>query len=109
MAARHSERVISTRSVPVPKMPSRPKKPENLPARDGHPGRAAALIAGALFVLTLAVFWTVADNDFVNYDDPDYVTSNPHVQEGFTWPNIKWAFSTGPGHASNWHPVTWLS
>jgi tetratricopeptide (TPR) repeat protein len=29
------------------------------------------------------------------------------VQKGLTWTGIKWAFTTG--HASNWHPLTWLS
>src|SRR5689334_23016337 len=67
------------------------------------------LITGALILLAFAVFWPAAHNEFVNYDDPDYVTSNPHVQGGFTTENLKWAFSTGPDHASNWHPLTWLS
>jgi tetratricopeptide (TPR) repeat protein len=44
---------------------------------------------------------------FVNYDDQDYVTENSVVQKGLTWTGIKWAFTTG--HASNWHPLTWLS
>jgi len=55
----------------------------------------------------LLVFWTVSRNDFVNYDDSDYVTANPHVQSGLKWENVRWAFTTG--HASNWHPLTWLS
>jgi len=25
---------------------------------------------------------------FVNYDDEDYVTRNPHVQSGLTWQGI---------------------
>src|SRR5437867_1142483 len=57
-----------------------------------------------------AVLWTflpAIDNDFVGYDDPDYVTSNPHVQQGLTWPGIKWAFQSSA--AGNWHPLTWLS
>jgi tetratricopeptide (TPR) repeat protein len=49
----------------------------------------------------------VARNDFVNYDDSDYVTANRHVQGGFTWENVRWAFTSG--HASNWHPLTWYS
>src|ERR1051326_1563188 len=73
------------------------------------PRLIVALTAGMFVVVTLGVFWSAGQNDFVNYDDPDYVTSNPHVQGGFTWENVKWVFSTGPGHASNWHPVTWLS
>jgi len=43
----------------------------------------------------------------LNYDDIDYVTANPHVQSGLKWANVVWAFDGG--HASNWHPLTWLS
>src|SRR5215831_12926455 len=44
---------------------------------------------------------------FTNYDDPEYVTLNKHVQKGLTWPGVAWAFSTA--EAANWHPLTWLS
>src|SRR4051812_19874185 len=69
--------------------------------------RSRALICLALAIATLAVFSPVMWNDFVNYDDPDYVTANPHVQSGLKWANVAWAFKTG--HASNWHPLTWVS
>ena len=68
----------------------------------GWPG--ICLLLGAV---TLAVYWPVIHCDFLNYDDPDYFTANPHVQTGLTSANIVWAFTTG--HASNWHPLTWLS
>jgi Flp pilus assembly protein TadD len=60
-----------------------------------------------LAAATLAVYWPVVHCDFLNYDDPDYFTSNPHVLTGLTPGNVVWAFMTG--HASNWHPLTWLS
>lgn len=60
-----------------------------------------------LALITFALFWPVHDADFVNYDDADYVTANAHVQGGLTWANTIWAFTSG--HASNWHPLTWLS
>ena len=60
-----------------------------------------------LIVVTLAVYWPVIHCDFLNYDDPAYFTSNTHVLTGLTPGNAVWAFTTG--HASNWHPVTWLS
>jgi hypothetical protein len=41
------------------------------------------------------------------YDDQDYVTKNVTVQSGLTWDSFKWAFIST--HASNWHPLTWLS
>jgi tetratricopeptide (TPR) repeat protein len=65
--------------------------------------RAALLLA----VITLLAYLPALQNNFVNYDDPDYVTENPVVQNGLTLAGIKWAF-TG-WHAANWHPLTWLS
>lgn len=65
------------------------------------------LVCGGLVAATLATYWSALRNDFINYDDPDYVTANHVVQEGVTWKGIEWAFTTG--HASNWHPLTWLS
>jgi tetratricopeptide (TPR) repeat protein len=60
-----------------------------------------------LALITLLVYLPVAHDDFLVYDDHDYVTENSVVQNGLTWAGIKWAFTTG--HASNWHPITWLS
>ncbi|MEI9959766.1 MAG: tetratricopeptide repeat protein [Limisphaerales bacterium] len=65
------------------------------------------IIALSLALITLLVYLPVASHDFINYDDNDYVTDNPNVQKGLTWAGVKWAFTTG--HASNWHPLTWLS
>jgi Flp pilus assembly protein TadD len=60
-----------------------------------------------LTVLTTAVYYPVRSYPFINYDDPDYVSANPHVLEGLTWESVEWAFTTG--YSANWHPVTWLS
>lgn len=61
-----------------------------------------------LLVLALLVVYARAVSfDFVNFDDDVYVTQNPHVLGGLTAPNVAWAFTTD--HASNWHPLTWLS
>ena len=65
------------------------------------------LICGVLALLTAAVYWQTLRFDFVNYDDGDYVTGNTAIQSGLTAESVKWAFTTG--HASNWHPLTWLS
>ena len=56
-----------------------------------------------LTAVTPAVFWPVRLNDFVNYDDPSYVTDNTHVQHGLTWQGVVSAFRTG--HSANWHPL----
>ncbi len=65
------------------------------------------LIGLLLVLITLLVYLPASRDGFVNYDDQDYVTENSVVQKGLTWTGIKWAFTTG--HASNWHPITWLS
>jgi tetratricopeptide (TPR) repeat protein len=44
---------------------------------------------------------------FTSYDDPTYVTSNPHIADGLTLRSLQWAL--GSGYAGNWHPVTWIS
>jgi protein O-mannosyl-transferase len=65
------------------------------------------LINAALAASTLLVYWQVHSFDFVSFDDSSYVYRNPHVISGLTMNNVVWAFSSG--HASNWHPLTWLS
>src|SRR5271170_6870547 len=65
------------------------------------------LIALLLALTTLVGFLPAGGHEFVNYDDSDYVTDNPFVKGGLNWTDLKWAFTTG--HASNWHPLTWIS
>ncbi len=79
------------------------------PAKSARTGivDSAAFLSLALAAATVLVFLPVVRFGFVNYDDGDYVDGNAHVQSGLLWTNIVWAFTTG--HASNWHPLTWLS
>jgi Flp pilus assembly protein TadD len=65
------------------------------------------IVCVLLALVTLLVYLPVRHYAFVDYDDPVYVTDNPIVQAGLTWSGFQWAFTTG--HASNWHPLTWLS
>ncbi|MEE8432845.1 MAG: hypothetical protein V3S16_16470, partial [Candidatus Desulfatibia sp.] len=64
------------------------------------------LVCLFLVMATLAVYWQVQNYGFV-FDDIQYITENHHVQKNFTLDSIIWAFTTI--HASNWHPLTWLS
>ncbi len=68
---------------------------------------AALLACAVLFAVTLALYWPVRHFDFINYDDPTYVSQNRHVKTGLSWAGIEWAFTSG--EESNWHPLTWLS
>jgi len=65
------------------------------------------VVVSVIAAATLGVYWQVRGHKFVSFDDPKYVTENAYVQNGLTFEGVKWAFTTK--HASNWHPVTWLS
>jgi len=64
-------------------------------------------LAALLAVVTFALFSRILGNGWVNYDDPVYVTHNPHVIAGLGWDGFRWALTSG--EATNWHPLTWLS
>jgi Flp pilus assembly protein TadD len=76
-------------------------------ARRPPSSRSAPVAAALLVGLTFALFFPLADNGFVNYDDPVYVTANPLVQRGLTADGLRWAFTAL--RSGNWHPLTWLS
>ncbi len=59
-----------------------------------------------LIVATIAAYWQIAGNGFINFDDPEYLYANPHVLKGLTPENLVWALSATD--YSNWHPLTWL-
>jgi len=65
------------------------------------------LICVLLAGITYAAFASVASHVFIAFDDQDYIVGNLSIQQGFSWPAIKWAFTTF--HSGNWHPLTWLS
>jgi tetratricopeptide (TPR) repeat protein len=60
-----------------------------------------------LALITLLVYLPATSYQFINFDDPEYVSQNIVVQNGLTWAGVKWSFMGA--HASNWHPLTWLS
>jgi tetratricopeptide (TPR) repeat protein len=64
------------------------------------------LICLGLGLVTLALYLPALHHGFLDYDDQQYVTDNPRVQAGLTWKGLVWAFGF---HASNWHPLAWLS
>jgi Tfp pilus assembly protein PilF len=61
----------------------------------------------ALAVFTMLLYLPVVGHPFINYDDPDYVTENHHVQQGLSAGTIAWALTATD--AANWHPLTWMS
>ena len=67
----------------------------------------AAVLCLALIALTWGIFGKTTGYEFVDYDDPSYVTEEPNVTGGLTTRGVIWAF-TG-SHSGNWHPVTTLT
>src|SRR5271165_2922733 len=72
---------------------------------DPHRWTLAACIL--LAVTTLLLYSPVARHPFTNFDDPDYVTQNPHVQTGLSRQTMAWAWTTT--EQANWHPLAWIS
>ena len=66
-----------------------------------------AVICLLLALVTLVVYWPITRHGFTNFDDDGYITGNPHVKSGLTWPGIVWSFKTT--ETANWHPLTWIS
>jgi len=73
-----------------------------------QPRFPAWLMAVMLMLVTIALYCPATGHDFVNYDDPDFVTANPHVQGGLNWEGVKWAFYNTE-QAAYWAPLMWLS
>jgi len=65
------------------------------------------LASALLFLCTLTLYYPALQEGFVNYDDPAYVTSNFHVQQGLNARSLAWAFTSTA--EANWHPLTWIS
>jgi len=69
--------------------------------------KTRGLICLALIFVTLATYWRVIHNDFINIDDGFYVQHNPWVNHGLSFAGIAWAFTHF--YSDNWHPITWIS
>ena len=69
------------------------------------PARIGILVF--LASISLFVYAQTASHPFVSFDDGLYVTENPVVKRGLTAEGAAWAFTTT--HASNWHPLAWIS
>lgn len=66
-------------------------------------------LSALLFVGVFLVYGRVYWHDFINYDDPAYITENVIVQKGLTKEGLAWAFGRMHGEHTYWHPLTWVS
>ncbi len=60
-----------------------------------------------LACVTLGLYWPAINYGFIDFDDPVYVTQNPHVRAGLNWETWTWAWTSL--EEANWHPGAWIS
>ncbi len=70
-------------------------------------GMRATAAAIGLACLLWFVYAPVTGHEFVEFDDPLYVTENPNVARGLDAEAMVWAWSNDVAFV--WHPLTWLS
>ncbi len=63
-------------------------------------------IAAAAAIITFIAYLPALQNGFVNWDDPVYVSENPHVRS-FSSAFLRWAFFDF--YDANWIPLSWIS
>ncbi|MDP9361584.1 MAG: tetratricopeptide repeat protein [Acidobacteriota bacterium] len=63
-------------------------------------------ITAGLALAIVCIFAQLRSHQFINFDDPIYVTENAHVQAGLTLEGLRWAMTSLD---FNWHPLTWLT
>ncbi len=62
----------------------------------------------SVFLVIVLGYGAALGFDFINYDDPEYITENVHVNRGLSVENTKWAL-TSVGRVNLWHPLTYFS
>jgi hypothetical protein len=69
-------------------------------------GNLKYFLAAAIALITITIYLSCLQNDFVEWDDDAYVFENPHIRS-LNGAFFKWALFAF--YESNWHPLTWLS
>jgi hypothetical protein len=67
--------------------------------------RRTWLAAFSVAVLTFIVFLPALGNDFVNWDDPQFVYRNHHIMS-FGYDFFRWSFTN---RETQWSPLRWIS
>ena len=67
---------------------SQQKPTADAPRRTAGSGIPVGLTMTLLGLGTVALYWPATRCDFINYDDPLYVTENPAVRAGLNWQGL---------------------
>ncbi len=68
--------------------------------------RIIVLLALLISAATIWVYAPLRHHEFLDYDDPQYVTENPNFRLGLTWAGVANDFEP---HFGNWIPLTFFS
>ena len=77
------------------------------PITPQHKRRLAVGFSLVLFLSLATIYGQVVRHSFINFDDNIYLYDNNKVKAGLSLDGFSWALTST--HASNWHPITWLS
>jgi protein O-mannosyl-transferase len=64
------------------------------------------LVPVFIIAITVAAFFPVLDNGFVNWDDDKNILQNSHYR-GLGWTNLYWMFTTL--HMGHYQPLSWMT
>lgn len=67
-------------------------------------GLASGLIAAGIALLATAVYAQTLGFDFINYDDPRFVSENLQIARGLSFETVRWSLTTGD--FDSWIPLT---
>lgn len=67
------------------------------------------IICVLLFCIIVFIYSGTLKYNFINFDDPVYVTDNPAVQKGISFESISWAFGIHNNICMYWQPIAWIS
>jgi tetratricopeptide (TPR) repeat protein len=80
--------------------------PRNILFYSAMSKRKQISFAVAAALITVAVLQPVLNGNFVNWDDPVNLLSNPDFR-GLGWAQLKWMFTTF--HMGHYQPISWLT
>ncbi|MFZ4520568.1 MAG: tetratricopeptide repeat protein [Bacteroidales bacterium] len=86
----------------------RPSKKTFNPVNTGSDLRNIFFWQAAILVITFIVFIPSLKNQFITFDDHQYVVENQFIK-GLTSDNLKAIFTTDANNLGNYHPVTLMS
>jgi hypothetical protein len=70
-------------------------------------GISNSALSGILLALTVGAYIPLWQNDFVDFDDDNYITENPRVRDGLSASSIWWSVTNCESPYRM--PVTWIS